>query len=121
MTDERSIRREVRRLADAIGGDGELSIRVIARLTGVSPSTAMRGNTDREVGWSTGLDGRVRPNRRLDTTERDKRIAKLYAAGKSMRAIAAQVGCSVGTVHRVVSAGGRVKPAGPPDRPAKRK
>lgn len=53
--------------------------------------------------WSIGRDGKVRPDRRLDTSQRDAFIRALHErAGWSMRAIAAQVGCSVGTVHRVV-------------------
>jgi DNA-binding NarL/FixJ family response regulator len=49
-----------------------------------------------------GLDGKLRPAQRLDTTKRDKKIMKLRAQGKSVRAIAAEVGCSVGTVHRII-------------------
>ncbi|WP_420898503.1 helix-turn-helix domain-containing protein [Cryobacterium lactosi] len=49
-----------------------------------------------------GLDGKVRPSRRVDTTERDARISELRASGISIRAIATSVGCSVGTVHRVL-------------------
>lgn len=58
---------------------------------------------DDSVGWAKGLDGKVRPDRRFDTRERDRRIAKLHKAGQSMRAIARDIGCSVGTVHRVIS------------------
>jgi DNA invertase Pin-like site-specific DNA recombinase len=51
---------------------------------------------------TVGLDGKVRPNRRFDTTARDERIRSLHADGSSMRAIATEVRCSVGTVHRVL-------------------
>jgi hypothetical protein len=54
------------------------------------------------VGWSVGLDGKKRPNRRFNTTARDTRIHELRTAGQSVRAIASDVGCSVGTVHRVL-------------------
>jgi len=53
--------------------------------------------------WCLGLDGKWRPNRRFDTTHRDRQIVLLRSARKSIRAIAAEVGCSVGTVHRVLS------------------
>lgn len=53
--------------------------------------------------WCLGLDGKWRPNRRFDTTQRDRQIVLLRSARRSMRAIAAEVGCSVGTVHRVLS------------------
>jgi DNA-binding NarL/FixJ family response regulator len=50
----------------------------------------------------TGADGKTRPSRQFDTAARDDWIREQYAAGKSMRAIAAEGQCSVGTVHRVV-------------------
>lgn len=55
------------------------------------------------AGFCKGLDGKLRPNRRSDTTARDVRIIALHLEGKSMRVIAAAVGCSVGTVHRIVN------------------
>ncbi|MEU2198721.1 helix-turn-helix domain-containing protein [Isoptericola sp. NPDC019482] len=92
-----------------------MSVRAIAAVTGVSPSTAHRDlaslpgyQPDAEgriaVGRVMGLDGKVRPSRRFDTTARDQRIRELRDEGLSMRAIATEVGCSVGTVHRVCSA-----------------
>jgi hypothetical protein len=55
-------------------------------------------------GFCLGTDGKWRPNSRRDTTERDLQIAVARTkAGKSIRAIAAENGCSVGTVHRVLS------------------
>jgi hypothetical protein len=53
----------------------------------------------------TGLDGKVRPSRRFNTADRDRQIRVLRRTGKSIRAIAADVGCSVGTVHRVLKSG----------------
>jgi DNA invertase Pin-like site-specific DNA recombinase len=51
-----------------------------------------------------GLDGKRRPDRRCDNTDHDAEIRALRADGKPIRAIAAEVGCSVGTVHRVLHA-----------------
>lgn len=53
--------------------------------------------------WCRGLDGKWRPNRRFDTTNRDRKIVLLRSGGRSIRTIAAEVGCSVGTVHRVLT------------------
>lgn len=53
--------------------------------------------------WCLGLDGRWRPSRRFDTAQRDRKIVLLRSARKSIRAIATEVDCSVGTVHRVLS------------------
>lgn len=52
---------------------------------------------------SKGRDGKVRPNHRFDTSERDESIRSMHDAGESLRTIAEKVGCSVGTVHRVVT------------------
>jgi DNA-binding NarL/FixJ family response regulator len=52
-----------------------------------------------------GLDGRRHPSHPLSDSERSKRtkaILKLRGQGKSVRAIAAELGLSVGTVHRTV-------------------
>jgi hypothetical protein len=75
-----------------------------------SPSTVWRvakSARSQTVGLSLGRDGKLRPDRRLDTSERDAEIYRLYAKGDdlgsmSMREIAAKVGCSVGTVHRII-------------------
>jgi len=40
-----------------------------------------------------GLDGKVRPSRRFDTTERDARIRELRAAGRSVRGL--RFACSI--------------------------
>lgn len=89
---------------------GGLSIRAIASATGHSPTTVQRYLAD----WFTnddgtllvttkqGLDGKRRPSRRYDTTERDERIRLLHGRLTPMADIAAEVGCSVGTVHRVL-------------------
>ena len=50
----------------------------------------------------SGRDGKVRPSGRADTGDRDRQIHALHDAGKSLRAIAAEVNCSVGTVSRVL-------------------
>ena len=55
-----------------------------------------------EPEWITGLDGRRRPARRTDTTERDELIRARRAEGLSLRAIALQAGCSHFTVARVL-------------------
>jgi len=91
----------------------EASIRQAAAILGCSPSTVLR---DRQrapdyqpaddgtipVRRVLGRDGKRRLNRRIDTTARDSRICELRDAGQSVRAIAGEVGCSVGTVHRVL-------------------
>jgi len=91
-----------------------MSLRAIAAATGVSPMTVLRGlkaDADYQTaedgtisyGMVLGLDGKRRPSRRFDTTTaRDSRICELRDAGQSVRAIAGEVGCSVGTVHRVL-------------------
>lgn len=57
------------------------------------------------VRMAKGLDGKLRPSRRVDNKERDKLIVELFwDASMVMRDIAAEVGCSVGTVHRVIKA-----------------
>ena len=45
---------------------------------------------------------RVKLGGGVDTGDRDRQIHALHDAGKSMRAIAAEVKCSVGTVARVL-------------------
>jgi IS30 family transposase len=99
------------------GLDEGMSVRAIAKVLGVSPSTAQRdlaeqrAGRDRDlgpgrisVGWTRGTDGKLRPNRRFDTTERDNQIRRLRQQRMSVRAIASEVGCSAGTVHRVLKA-----------------
>lgn len=52
--------------------------------------------------WVFGLDGKHYPAT-TGGPRRDRRIVLARSAGKSMRAIAAEIGCSVGTVHHVLS------------------
>jgi hypothetical protein len=51
--------------------------------------------------WIRGLDGKHYP--RTVERNRDHRIVLARSAGKPIRAVAAEIGCSVGTVHRVLS------------------
>jgi transposase len=92
-----------------------MSIRAAADVLGVSPTTVLRARHRRDAADApdgmapfrrlVGNDGKQRPNRRFDTTARDARIRERAGAGLSVRAIAAEVGCSVGTVHRVLKSG----------------
>jgi DNA-binding transcriptional regulator YhcF (GntR family) len=90
-----------------------MSVRRAAQTLDLSPTTVQRARAHAAdyqtaedgtitVGRTIGLDGKLRPSRRFDTTARDNRIRELGAGGRSVRAIAAEVGCSVGTVHRVL-------------------
>lgn len=96
---------------------GGMSTRALAQVLGVSASTVSRdlasedtvddqGRRLAAVSMVVGLDGKVRPSRRLDTAGRDAEIRRLRSAEVSMRAIAAAVGCSLGTVHRVLRQSG---------------
>jgi DNA-binding NarL/FixJ family response regulator len=87
------------------------SIRLVAErlqeagLEKVSPSSVWRvekTKRGRQMGLSRGRDGKLRPDRRSDTSRRDDEIYQLHTDGMSMREIAAKVGCSVGTVHRII-------------------
>lgn len=72
-----------------------------------TPTRARRNQTARELAKKFGVTPRtirstVAEERSvyLNTAkERRKKIRELRATGLSMRAIAAEVGCSVGTVH----------------------
>jgi transposase len=87
-----------------------MSLRAMSAVLGVSPSTVLRtlheqsdlGGGRFVLGTTVGLDGKTRPDRWCDTSERDSRIKQLREGGKSVREIAREVGCSVGTVHRVM-------------------
>ena len=90
-----------------------MSLRAFAAISGVSATTVLRDLRQRpgyapgedgavDVFPVMGLDGKVRPSRRLDTSVRDALILELRGAGRSVREVAAAAGCSVGTVHRVV-------------------
>jgi uncharacterized protein YjcR len=89
-----------------------MSLRAIAAVYRCSPTTILRRWQQMDgyapdadgritVHRTQGLDRKVRPNRRFDTTERDRVIRGMRHDGLTMRAIAETVGCSVGTVHRV--------------------
>lgn len=87
-----------------------LSIRGIAPAVGLSPTTVQKylaeWFTDGDTVYFSkkpGLDGKKRPSRRFDITERDAEIVRLEGRGWTISDIASEVGCSVGTVHRVVS------------------
>lgn len=85
-----------------------MSVRTQARILGVSASTVVRDRQrvdkdGRAVVWKArGIDGKVRPSRRLDNRERDALIVQRRQAGDSLRTIALAADCSVGTVHRVL-------------------
>lgn len=67
-----------------------LTIRELAARAGVDPRTIKRWTSDpRDVYLSRA-------------EQRRKRIRELRETGLSMRAIAAEVGCSVGTVHNAL-------------------
>lgn len=51
-----------------------------------------------EPDWITGSDGKRRPARQRDTTDRDNLIIRLRNQGMAQRAIAEQAGCSQTTV-----------------------
>ena len=91
---------------------GGMSLRAMAPVVRASPSTVRRAakraifyadDGSLQVPMVRGLDRRLRPGVRYDTSGRDVLIRQLRTEGKSIRAIAAEVGVSAGTVHRVVS------------------
>lgn len=68
------------------------------------------GKTIREVAEGTGLStatierwtSEPREDYLARANEKRRKVAELRARGLTMRAIAAEIGCSVGTVHRYV-------------------
>ncbi|TAJ49663.1 MAG: hypothetical protein EPO52_01505 [Herbiconiux sp.] len=93
--------------------DEGASIRALAKMIQSSPTTVMKMRKDLDdwhpdengriqVRTVRGLDGKLRPGRRFDTTERDDNIRLRRSSGQTIRAIADAVGCSVGTVHRIL-------------------
>lgn len=75
-----------------------LSVRELAARTGVSTASIIRWTSEpREV-----YLGR--------SQERQKRIRQMRASGMTMRAIATELGCAVGTVHYALKSGGAVVP-----------
>lgn len=116
--DDEKLLQSAGRAGDALvkANDGYgLSVRQLASILGVSPSTLHRdlkkapGYEPDEDGRITvmlvkGRDGKIRPGRRVDTTARDLAIYRMRRDKASIREIAKTVGCSVGTVHRVLNA-----------------
>lgn len=101
----------------ALRGSG-MSIRAMSSAIGISPTTlnklviADTTNDDGsiQVPTRTGLDGKRRPGRRFDTTYRDQQIGQLRHDGQTVRQIATNLGCSVGTVHRTLTGQGITPP-----------
>jgi DNA invertase Pin-like site-specific DNA recombinase len=86
-----------------------LSIRAIASATGCSPTTVHKYLTQLFAAGDTvgskmkkGRDGKSRPSRRIDTSERDAEIIKLRQDHHTLTEIADLTNCSVGTAHRVL-------------------
>lgn len=75
-----------------------------------TPTRAVRKHTARELGERFGRSPRTirriiaqeRGEFLAQAQKRGEQIAALRAKGMTMRAIAEEVGCSVGTVHRYV-------------------
>lgn len=73
----------------------------------MTPTRARRTHTARELGERFGRSPRTirriisepRDDYLARAQERAERIRKLRQSGMTMRAIAAELGCSVGTVH----------------------
>ena len=88
---------------------GSMSPAAIAATLGVSVKAVRRivarePDAHRKNVRMPGVDGRTRPAHHGDTTERDARIRAHRAGGATIRAIGEAVGCSYGTVHRVLNA-----------------
>lgn len=66
------------------------TIREVAEGTGLSTATIERWTSEPREDYLARAD------------EKRRRVRELRAQGLSMRAIAAEIGCSVGTVHRYV-------------------
>lgn len=66
------------------------TIREVAEGTGLSTATIERWTSEPRADYLARAD------------EKRARVKELRAKGLSMRAIAAEIGCSVGTVHRYV-------------------
>lgn len=74
------------------------------------PTRARRKHTARELGERFGKSPRQirriiaepRAEYLAQANEKRERVRELRAKGLTMRAIAAELGCSVGTVHRYV-------------------
>lgn len=66
------------------------TVRELAEKTGASPRSIVNWTSEPREAYLARAD------------EKRRRIRELRAQGLTMRAIAADVGCSVGTVHRYV-------------------
>ncbi len=66
------------------------TIKEAARLTGLTEQTIKRWTSEPREVYLSRVEGRR------------EQIRELRAAGMAMRAIAAEVGCSVGTVHNAL-------------------
>jgi transposase len=89
--------------------DEAASLRTLAKQYGVSPSTIAKMVRKAEQDFEQqqpklimGRDGKRRPDRRYDTSTRDAKIIGLRLEGYSLRQIASEVSCSIGTVFRIV-------------------
>lgn len=69
-----------------------ISVRELAARTGFSPSKIVRMTSEPRSEYLSRAQ------------ERRRKIRDLRAQGLSMRAIAAKVGCSIGTVHNALKA-----------------
>lgn len=66
------------------------TVKEAAALTGLSTATIIRWTSEPRADYLARAD------------EKRRKVAELRAQGLTMRAIAAEIGCSVGTVHRYV-------------------
>lgn len=66
------------------------TVKEAAALTGLSTATIIRWTSEPREDYLARAD------------EKRRKVAELRAQGLTMRAIAAEIGCSVGTVHRYV-------------------
>lgn len=80
------------------------STRSAAAQLGVSHSTVARWRAEMGLVKMTGKDGKVRMNHQNADLQnaRNALILRLRAEGRSVRNIASEARCSVGTVHRVI-------------------
>lgn len=69
-----------------------MTVRELAERTGVSTASIIRWTSEPRETYLSRAE------------ERREKIRELRAAGKTMRAIAAELGCSVGTVHNALAA-----------------
>lgn len=92
---DRHMRTVERSRAGAVGPLAYLSVRRAAEALHVDPSTIQRRRAREEHIPRRALDNNAR-------VERDLAILTARVEGASIRDIAAEFGCSIGTVHRVI-------------------